>query len=181
MAQRRGSHSRLQSNATTTTTAASAHPHNYPKSRHSSSSHRSVLTLFRSLRNVNHPTSASTSPTSSDSRPVLAPLQFNLRRLPSRLAVAEKVVMRVSSGSDHVKIGAKRKRVVSGNENLSRGSRNCVNAFKRRRPALQHEETSDEGGRTTMEIDTHVRCQDSDSSSDGDASDWDSCMFSLVL
>ena len=92
--------------------------------------------------------------------------------------------MRVSSGSDHVKVGAKRKRVVSGNENtnnLSRGSRNCVNAFKRRRPALQHEETSDEGGGTAMEIDTHVRCQDSDSSSDGDASDWDSCMFSLFL
>lgn len=92
--------------------------------------------------------------------------------------------MRVSSGSDHVKVGAKRKRVVSGNENthnVSRGSRNCLNAFKRRRPVLQHEETSDEGGGTAMEVDSHGRCQDSDSSSDGDASDWDSCMFSLFL
>jgi hypothetical protein len=93
--------------------------------------------------------------------------------------------MRVSSGPDHVKVGAKRKRAVSGNENthnVSRGSRNVLNAFKRRRPSLQqHEESSDEGTGTAMEIDTHVRCPDSEGSSDGDASDWDSCMFSLCL
>ncbi len=184
MAQRRGSHSRLQSNATANTTPTSVHPHNHSQSRHLSSSHRGVLTLFRSIRNINRPSSASTSPSSSESRPVLAPLQFNLRRLPSRLAIAEKVVMRVSSGSDHVKVGAKRKRVVSVNENtynVSRGSRNGVNAFKRRRPSLQHEESSDEGGGTAMEVDTHVRCLDSDGCSDGDASDWDSCMLSLSL
>jgi mitogen-activated protein kinase kinase kinase 13 len=183
MAQRRGSHSRLQTNASTNTTA---HTHSHSKSRSHSSSHRGVFSLLRSLRNVNHPSSASTStsPSSSESRPVLAPLQFNLRRLPSRLALAETVVMRVSSGSDHVKVGAKRKRAVSGNENthnVSRGSRNSLNAFKRRRPSLQHEESSDEGTGTAMEIDTHVRCPDSEGSSDGDASDWDSCMFSLRL
>ena len=174
MAQRRGSHSRLQSNATANTTA---HTHSYSKSRHHSSSHRGVLSLLRSLRDVSHPSSA-------ESRPVLAPLQFNLRRLPSRLAFSETVVMRVSSGSDHVKVGAKRKRVVSGNENtrnVSRGSRNSLNAFKRRRPSFQPEESSDEGTGTAMEIDTHARCSDSESSSDGDASDWDSCMYSLCL
>jgi hypothetical protein len=179
MAQRRGSHSRLQSNATANTTA---HTHSYSKSRHHSSSHRGVLSLLRSLRDVNHTSSASTS--SSESRPVLAPLQFNLRRLPSRLALSETVVMRVSNGSDHVKVGAKRKRVVSGNENtrnVSRGSRNSLNAFKRRRPSFQPEESSDEGTGTAMEIDTHVGCSDSESSSDGDASDWDSCMYSLCL
>jgi mitogen-activated protein kinase kinase kinase 13 len=179
MAQRRGSHSRLQSNATANTTTNSAHTHNYSKHRLHGSSHRGVLSLFRSLRNVNHPSSASTSPSSSESRPVLAPLQFNLRRLPSRLALAETVVMRVSSGSDHVKVGTKRKRAVSGNENthnISRGSRHCVNAYKRRRPSLQQEELSDEGTATVMEVDTHMRCHDSDASSDGDASDWDSCM-----
>jgi mitogen-activated protein kinase kinase kinase 13 len=181
MAQRRGSHSKLQSNATANT---SAHSHNYSKSRHHTSSHRGVLSLFRSLRNVNHPSSADTSPSSSESRPILAPLQFNLRRLPSRLAIAEEVIMRVSSGSDHVKVGAKRKRVVSGNENthnVSRGSRTGINGSKRRKPLLQHEESSDEGGRTAMEVDTHVRCHDSDGSSDGNASDWDSCMSSLFL
>jgi mitogen-activated protein kinase kinase kinase 13 len=181
MAQRRGSHSRLQSNPTANNTA---HTHNYSKTRHHPSSHRGVLTLFRSLRNVKNPSSASTSPSSSESRPVLAPLQFNLRRLPSRLALAETVVMRVSSGSDHVKVGAKRKRVASGNENthsVSRGSRNGLNAFKRRRPSLQHEESSDEGTGTTMEVDTRMRCSDSERSSDGDASDWDSCTFSLYL
>ena len=90
--------------------------------------------------------------------------------------------MRVSSGSDHVKVGAKRKRVVSGNENthnVSRGSRTGISGFKRRKPLLQHEESSDEGSRTAMEVDTHVRCHDSDGSSDGNASDWDSCMSSL--
>lgn len=179
MAQRRGSHSRLQSNATANNTS---HTHNYSKTRHHTSSHRGVLSLFRSLRNVKNPSSASTSPSSSESRPVLAPLQFNLRRLPSRLALAETVVMRVSSGSDHVKVGAKRKRVVSGNENthsVSRGSRNSLNAFKRRRSSLQHEDSSDEGTGTAMEVDAHMLCSDSERSSDGDANDWDSCMFSL--
>jgi mitogen-activated protein kinase kinase kinase 13 len=179
MAQRRGSHSRLQSNPTANNTA---HTHNYSKTRHHPSSHRGVLSLLRSLRNVKNPSSASTSPSSEESRQVLAPLQFNLRRLPSRLALPETVVMRVSGGSDHVKVGAKRKRVVSGNENthsVSRGSRNGLNAFKRRRPSLQHEDSSDEGTGTAMEVDTSMRCSDSELSSDGDASDWDSCMFSL--
>ena len=181
MAQRRGSHSRHQSNATANTTA---HTHSFSKSRHHSSSHRGVLSILRSLRDVNHPPTASTFPSSSESRPVLAPLQFNLRRLPSRLALAGTVVMRVSNGSDHVKVGAKRKRAVSGNENtrnVSRGSRNSLNAFKRHRPSFQPEESSDEGTGTAMEIDTHVRCSDSESSSDGDASDWDSCMYFLCL
>ncbi|KAI0306395.1 hypothetical protein B0F90DRAFT_1814300 [Multifurca ochricompacta] len=183
MAQRRGSHSRLQSNAAATTTSTSALHHSHYKFRHQSSSHRRVFSLLRSLRNVNHPSSASTSPSSSESRPVLAPLQFNLRRLPSRLAVANKVVMRVSSGSDHVKVGAKRKRVVSGNEithNVSRGSRHSANGFKRRRSSPQREETSDEEVGAAMEIDTHIRCDDSDGSSDGDASDWDSSVDYLV-
>src|SRR5216684_4266191 len=162
MAQRRGSHSRLQSNATANTTA---HTYNYSKSRHHPSSHRGVLSFLRSLRNVKNPSSASTSPSSSESRPVLGPLQFNLRRLPSRLALTETVVMRVSNGSDHVQVGAKRKRVVSGNENthsVSRGSRNGLNAFKRRRPSLRREESSDEGTGTAMEIDTQMQCSDSE-------------------
>jgi hypothetical protein len=182
MAQRRGSHSRLQSTATTATAATSAHSQNYSKLRHPSSSHRRVFTLLRSLRNVNLPISASTSPSSSESRHVLAPLQFNLRRLPSRLALADKGVMRVSCGSDHVKVGAKRKRAVSGNENMnnvSRGSRYGANVFKRRRSSLQHGETSDEEAGTAMEVDTHSRCPNSDGTSDEDASDWDSCMLNF--
>ncbi len=43
MAQRRGSHSRLQSNATANTTA---HTYNYSKSRHHPSSHRGVLSFL---------------------------------------------------------------------------------------------------------------------------------------
>jgi hypothetical protein len=88
--------------------------------------------------------------------------------------------MRFSTGSDHVKVGAKRKRVVSGNENMnnaSRASRCGATAFKRRRSSIQHGETSDEEAATAMEVDTHAQCLDSDSSSDGDASDWDSCML----
>jgi hypothetical protein len=77
---------------------------------------------------------------------------------------------------------SKRKRVVSGNENthsVSRGSRNGLNAFKRRRPSLQLEDSSDEGTGTAMEVNTRMRCSDSERSSDGDASDWDSCKFSF--
>jgi mitogen-activated protein kinase kinase kinase 13 len=184
MAQRRGLHSRLQSNATTTTNKTSAPPHNHSNPRHQPSSHRRVFSLLRSLRNVNLPSSASTSPSSSESRPVLAPLQFNLRRLPSRLALANEVVMRVSSGSDHVKVGAKRKRVVSGTENthtFPRGSRNGSNGFKRRKSSPECEETSDDELVAAMEVDTHTRCQSSDVSSDEDASDWDSCTLSSFL
>ena len=92
--------------------------------------------------------------------------------------------MRVSTGSDHVKVGAKRKRVVSGNENMnnaSRASRCGSTAFKRRRSSIQHGGTSDEEVATAMEVDMHSQCPDSDSSSDGDASDWDSCMLLFFL
>ena len=184
MAQRRGLHSRLQSNVTTTTNKTSALPHNHSKPRHQSSSHRRVFSLLRSLRNVSLPSSASTSPESPESRPVLAPLQFNLRRLPSRLAFANEVVMRVASGSDHAKVGAKRKRVVSGTENthnFPRGSRGGTNGFKRRKSSPQYEETSDDEAVAAMEVDTHTRCQSSDVSSDEDASDWDSCTLSFLL
>ena len=182
MAQRRGSHSRLQSNATANNTA---HIHNYSKTRHHPSSHRGVLSLFRSLRNVKNPSSASTSPSSSESRPVLAPLQFNLRRLPSRLAPAETVVMRRFQWFGSYQVWAQSASVVvSGNENshsVPRGSRNGLNAFKRRRPSLQHEDSSDEGTGTAMEVDAHMLCSDSERSSDGDANDWDSCTFSLYF
>jgi len=92
--------------------------------------------------------------------------------------------MRVSGGSDHVNVGAKRKRVVSGNENthnFSRGSRNGTNGFKRRRSSSRCEETSDDEVVAAMEVDTHTRCQASDVSSDEDASDWDSCTLSSFL
>ncbi|KAH9180742.1 hypothetical protein EDB89DRAFT_2122069 [Lactarius sanguifluus] len=183
MSQRRGLHSRLQSNATTTTTTTSGHSHNHSKPHRQSSSHRRVFSLLRSLRNVNLPSSASTSPSSSESRPILAPLQFNLRRLPSRLALANEVVMRVSSGSDHVNVGAKRKRAVSGNENthnFPRRSRNGANGFKRRRSSSRCEETSDDEAVAAMEVDNHTRCQASDVSSDEDASDWDSSVDYFV-
>lgn len=92
--------------------------------------------------------------------------------------------MRVSSGSDHVKVGAKRKRAVSGNENthnFPRRSRNGANGFKRRRSSSPCEETSDDEAVAAMEVDNHTRCQASDVSSDEDASDWDSCTLSFFL
>lgn len=91
--------------------------------------------------------------------------------------------MRVSGGSDHVKVGAKRKRAVSGSENthgFSRGSRNSVNGFKRRKSSPRCEETSDDEVVAAMEVDTHTRCHASDVSSDEDASDWDSSVDYFV-
>ena len=79
------------------------------------------------------------------SRPVLVPLHFNLRRLPSRMAISRH---RDISARDHsdVQVGLKRKRATSTNENAyvpRRGSR-AAGTFKRRRSQLSKDDTSDE-------------------------------------
>lgn len=71
-----------------------------------------------------------TSPPAQGHRPVLVPLQPNLRRLPSRTFVSgkDRELGQSMRDSSHVTAGSKRKRVVSSNENTqthgrsSRGS-----------------------------------------------------------
>lgn len=126
-----------------------------------------------------------TTPTATDNRlrPVLAALHQNLRRLPSRLLLAAQSTAtrhkrernRDSSMRDvepelAVQIGAKRKRVVSSNENAvaTRGSRS--KRMKAYTPAVASEEESE------MEIDTPTTwTRSDDSESDEDAEDDDSC------
>ncbi|KAI0063443.1 hypothetical protein BV25DRAFT_1883939 [Artomyces pyxidatus] len=163
MAQRRTSHSRLQISVPTST---SPHHPRY-KLRHSPTSRRRVISLVRRFRQPatnSHASSASTSPSSEESRQVLAPLQFNLRRLPSRLAFHDKETMRYSSDMAPIQVGAKRKRVVSGSENAHAGriTRDGI-AFKRRRGSLRSEATTDDDGEaSTMDIDEYTRSGDED-------------------
>ncbi|KAI0345412.1 hypothetical protein BDW22DRAFT_1354345 [Trametopsis cervina] len=122
------------------------------QSRRGIHSRRRVFTLASSFPHPpsSHASVASSSPPSS-SRAVLVPLQFNLRRLPSRLfSEEEKEAMR-----DGIPTGVKRKRVVSGNENTQVNGRSRSASRVKRRKASQ--ETSDEDGGSAMEIDNHSR------------------------
>lgn len=118
-------------------------PHNYPRSRVSVAS--------------------SASPVSP--RAVLVPLQFNLRRLPSRTfsqSLPEDM-------HDVVQVGSKRKRIPSGNENTQANGRGSRLPPKRRRATL---DSSDEGS-SDMEVDERSYWDLSDNSDNEGA--MDSC------
>lgn len=88
------------------------------------------------------------------SRPVLVPLHLNLRRLPSRLMAIARGRDSSTQVSSDVKIGMKRKRVASVNENTfpSRSSR-PTGGFKRQRS--QNSSSSDDAASShgEMEVD----------------------------
>ncbi|TFY78809.1 hypothetical protein EWM64_g5203 [Hericium alpestre] len=201
MAQRRPLHSRLQTAASPSTSTRRRY-----KLRHPPSLARGFArSIVRKLRQPSNSTRSRTSnaslPPSDDDadddsetespRPALAPLQFNLRRLPSRLALVDRESMRVSSDAgDHgaVQVGAKRKRVVSGTEN-AHGSANGRVArassrgrYKRRRGSARSV-TSDEDGVSEMDVDDrvknhyHTRSWDD---SDDDADDLNSSEDHLI-
>jgi mitogen-activated protein kinase kinase kinase 13 len=136
-------------------------------------SHRRAFTISSPFPHPpsSHASVASSSPPSS-SRAVLVPLQFNLRRLPSRLFSESKESMH-----DGVPTGSKRKRVVSGSENgLANGRSLEGSRVKRRRATL---ESSDEEVASEMDVDGHPRWELTDS----DASDddgLDSCESSSL-
>lgn len=99
------------------------------------------------------------------------PLHFNLRRLPSRLFIEQKDSMR-----DAVEVGSKRKRVVSGNENLQGSSRSARgNKFKRRKASHG---SSDEDA-SAMDVDERNRWDLTDDSDDDGA--LDSCKSPILV
>ncbi|KAF9484664.1 hypothetical protein BDN70DRAFT_797394 [Pholiota conissans] len=116
------------------------------------------------------------SPLPKANRPVLVPLQPNLRRLPSRThLIGKDSSNQLMRDSSHVITGSKRKRVVSSNENahtngrLTRGS----GSQKRARtdavtsPTYYHETTSEESQSEDNEMDVDansVQEMDSDAS-----------------
>lgn len=110
---------------TTTTTTAVFSPHitrkyrlrNSPSSRRRSSSDKTEI------------------PQPPTSRGVLLPLPSNLRRRPSRTALANATLM---SSLDAVQVGTKRKRIASANENMLTGGR-TLRKHKRRRGYRGHD------------------------------------------
>ena len=96
----------------------------------------------------------SSPPTSVDDRRVLAPLHFNLRRLPSRRGLSEREKMRAgtSSGSSTATTGTKRKRSASGSENAARG-RSRSRGSKRRRGSSGEPIESEAESESVMDID----------------------------
>jgi mitogen-activated protein kinase kinase kinase 13 len=109
--------------------------------------------------------SGSSSPPESR-RAVLVPLQFNLRRLPSRTFLDSKESMH-----DAVPTGSKRKRVVSGSENALASSRSRQkNGVKRRRGL----ESSDEEA-SSMDVDERPSWEVTDSEASDDEDGVDSC------
>ncbi|EMD38101.1 hypothetical protein CERSUDRAFT_113236 [Gelatoporia subvermispora B] len=140
------------------------------QSRRGAASRRRVFTLSNKYVQSapdSHGSVASSSPHSSP-RPVLVPLQFNLRRLPSRSLLSREGSMRDASGTYDVPVGSKRKRVASGNENAASGRGSRASSRVKRRRAMQ--ESSDEGTSSEMEVDKKT-WELSDNSGDEDALD----------
>ncbi|KAI0332549.1 hypothetical protein GY45DRAFT_1320746 [Cubamyces sp. BRFM 1775] len=138
------------------------------QARRASKSRRRVLSLAEPyLRSDNHSHASGSSPPSS--RPVLVPLHFNLRRLPSRILSDHKDEMRDAGNGYDVSIGMKRKRVVSGSENASqaRGARSASRA--KRRKAMS--DSSEEEHASGMDVDEQGSWDQSDNSDDDGALD----------
>lgn len=119
-------------------------------------------------------------------RPVLAALHQNLRRLPSRLLLAASnkrdtslrnrdISMRdLQREQEVVQVGAKRKRVVSSNENVVSQSKR--GSGRKRMKATRQPEESEEGENISeMEVDTPFVSAQSDES---DPEEEDSCQLS---
>ena len=150
--------------------------HRAPSSSISSPFHR------RNLRRPTTTTTTSDSQTSLSSsgplnhRPVLVPLQPNLRRLPSRILLARKDngLPQPMRDTSHVIIaGSKRKRVVSSNENThTHGRPVCDSGRKRLRSSSTAKyyrlSSSEESGSQAsgMDVDTPAQLSTDDSEID---------------
>ncbi|KAI0636513.1 hypothetical protein C8Q77DRAFT_1188904 [Trametes polyzona] len=129
---------------------------------------RRVLSLAEPYLQLDDPAHASGTSPPSSSRPVLVPLHFNLRRLPSRILSDRKDTMRESGNGYDVSIGMKRKRVVSGSENTAvKGARSVSRA--KRRKAMP--DSSDEEHASGMDVDEHDGWDRSDNSEGEDGID----------
>ncbi|KAG0697001.1 hypothetical protein DFH29DRAFT_174803 [Suillus ampliporus] len=127
--------------------------------RHTSAAKRALAFVNRFQRSTanSHVVGASP-PSSSDtvaSRPILATLQPNLRRLPSRQYLLMKNSTRDVGQNLDVPIGSKRKRVASVNENTQTGGRTARGApkLKRQKTAPLRDSSSEEEELSEMEVD----------------------------
>ncbi|KAF8163572.1 hypothetical protein B0H34DRAFT_328730 [Crassisporium funariophilum] len=165
-----------------------AHARRSPQHRAPSSSISSPSTIRRNSlrratatsRSSSHASSLSvSSPVHQTHRPVLVPLQANLRRLPSRthLAQKDKEFNQLMRDSSHViQVGTKRKRVVSSNENAhthgrpTRGSGRLKRLRSNVTTTYNNSSTSEDSQpeASEMDIDTPTHASGSDSSEAGE-------------
>ncbi|KAG1756367.1 uncharacterized protein EDB91DRAFT_1092276 [Suillus paluster] len=164
-------------------------PHRLPNSnslarrqyslRHTSAAKRALAFVNRFQRSTANSHAVGASPPSSsdtiDSRPILATLQPNLRRLPSRQYLLMKHSTRDITQNLDVPIGSKRKRVASVNENTQTGGRPARGAPKLKRiKTTLRDYSSEEEELSEMEVDVPGRWAASDTSEidyDEEASD----------
>ncbi|KAH7910638.1 hypothetical protein BJ138DRAFT_1126675 [Hygrophoropsis aurantiaca] len=139
--------------------------------RQSSAAKRALAFVNRIQRSTSNSHALSASPPSSSDtlslRPILATLQPNLRKLPSRQYLLQKDSMRNVGQHIDVAVGSKRKRVVSLNENAHAGGRSTRGPGKpKRRKAIGSQPmSSDESDDTSsMDVDSSVRWNASDES-----------------
>ncbi|KAG2116579.1 uncharacterized protein F5147DRAFT_673515 [Suillus discolor] len=146
--------------------------------RHTSAAKRALAFVNRFQRSSANSHTVGASPPSSsdttvDSRPILATLQPNLRRLPSRQYLLMKNSIRDVSQNLDVPIGSKRKRVASLNENMS-GCRPARGAPKLKKLKASSIRDSSSEEPSDMEVDVPGRWNVSDASEidyDEEASD----------
>ncbi|KAI6005837.1 hypothetical protein EDD15DRAFT_2214117 [Pisolithus albus] len=130
--------------------------------RHLSAAKRALAFVNRIQHSSINSHASRASASSSDSalsiRPILATVQPNLRRLPSRQNVLYKNSMRDTSQNVYVSIGLKRKRVVSANENTHAHGRPARGSGRHKRfksnTPQNLESDDDEGG--SMDIDSQL-------------------------
>ncbi|KAL4067743.1 hypothetical protein J3A83DRAFT_4254072 [Scleroderma citrinum] len=170
MAQRRSPH---RVSASSPTFGSTVRNRKYPL-RHLSTAKRALAFVHRIQRPTVHSHASLASTSSSDTavsvRPILAAVQPNLRRLPSRQNILFKSDMRDVSQSLDVPIGSKRKRVVSVNENAHAHGRPTRGSGrpKRFKSITPHATSSDddrdivEDG--SMDVDSQRRWCESDDS-----------------
>lgn len=105
------------------------------------------------------------SPPVSHARPVLVALHPNLRRLPSRLLLAEKDAnMAIRDNHIPVQVGTKRKRVAAPNENAHTHGRPTRGSGRLKRQRSAQSYSSEEGESSAMEVDANSRWSASDAS-----------------
>lgn len=128
---------------------------------------RRAAVALRVSSSSSHTSRASSVSTTPDPRPVLVPLHPNLRRLPSRLLLAQKV-SDMRDASHGVQVGSKRKRVVSANDHAHGGrpTRGSGRPKRLRSASGRQREysTDDESGSSSMEIDTTAQWSASEDS-----------------